>query len=160
MNDDSLYSRFKYAYYLTNISKSSGYVILGNSGKYFSVYKLQDKTEYGLIKTQLISSISCFNFGDWNIVGVSLQKPSRDASEKYTRSCKLHWLRQKFFKSVVSKSTALHKLTCDQLHPKGSVMVSSNYDQPEVLGSDRSMEPVELIWVSITIALKYLQIQC
>jgi len=29
---------------------------------YCSVYKLQDKTEYGLIKTTLISSVSRLNF--------------------------------------------------------------------------------------------------
>ena len=36
--------------------KWSGDVILCNSGRYCSVYKLQNKTEYGLIKTKVISS--------------------------------------------------------------------------------------------------------
>jgi len=39
-----------------------GDVILGNSGRYCSVYKLQDKTEHELIKTiTLIHSLSHFN---------------------------------------------------------------------------------------------------
>jgi len=36
-------------------------VILDSSGKYYSVYELQDRRECGLIKTPLISSISYFN---------------------------------------------------------------------------------------------------
>jgi len=31
--------------------------VLGNNGKYCSIQKLQDRTEYGLIKTLLISSV-------------------------------------------------------------------------------------------------------
>ena len=41
--------------------KYSGIAILGNSGRYCSDYKLQEKTERGLIKTSLISSVSHFN---------------------------------------------------------------------------------------------------
>jgi len=41
--------------------KYSGVVILGNSGRYCSDYKLQDKTEWGLIRTSLISSVSHFH---------------------------------------------------------------------------------------------------
>jgi len=37
-------------YYLTNIPKPLGDVILGNSGRYCSAYKLQDKKEYWLAK--------------------------------------------------------------------------------------------------------------
>jgi len=37
------------------------HVILGNRGKYCSFYKLQEKTEYRLIKTTVISSDSHFN---------------------------------------------------------------------------------------------------
>ena len=37
-------------YYLTNAQKRSRDVILGKSGRYCSAYKLQDKTEYWLIK--------------------------------------------------------------------------------------------------------------
>jgi len=41
--------------------KWSGDVTRGNSGKYFSIPKLQDRTGYRLIKTQLISSVPYFN---------------------------------------------------------------------------------------------------
>jgi len=41
--------------------KWSGYVILGDSCRCYPVYKLQDKTEYILIKTALISSVSHLN---------------------------------------------------------------------------------------------------
>jgi len=37
---------------------------MGNSGKYCSVYKLQDITEYKLIKTSLIYNVLYFNLGD------------------------------------------------------------------------------------------------
>jgi len=41
--------------------KWSGDVILSNRGRYSSVYKLQEKIEYGLLKASLISSVSYFN---------------------------------------------------------------------------------------------------
>ena len=43
--------------------KWSGDLILGNTSRYYCVYKLQDKTEDGFIKTALISSVSHFNLG-------------------------------------------------------------------------------------------------
>ena len=43
--------------------KLSGDVILGISCRYCSVYKLQDRMEYGLIETSLISSASYLSFG-------------------------------------------------------------------------------------------------
>jgi len=43
MNGDALRSSHKYVYYLTNVPTWSGDVILGKSGRYCSVYKLQDK---------------------------------------------------------------------------------------------------------------------
>ena len=43
--------------------KWSGDIILGNSGRYCFVYELQDRTEYGLMKTSQIFSVSCFSFG-------------------------------------------------------------------------------------------------
>jgi len=43
--------------------KSLGDIILGKSFRYCSVYKLQDRIQYRLIKTSLISSVSYFNLG-------------------------------------------------------------------------------------------------
>jgi len=63
MNGAVLRSSLKFVYYLTNVQKRSGDVILGNSGRYCSVYKWQDKTEHELIKTTLISSVSHLNLG-------------------------------------------------------------------------------------------------
>jgi len=40
-----------------------GDVLLGNSSGYCTVYKLQDKTEQGLIKTALIYNVSHFSLG-------------------------------------------------------------------------------------------------
>jgi len=57
MNGNTLRSILKYLNYLTNVPKWSGDVILGNSRRYRSVYKLQYKTEHGLIKTTLISNV-------------------------------------------------------------------------------------------------------
>ena len=55
--------------------KWSDDIIVGNSGRLSSVYKLQDKTEYGLIKATLISSVSHFNFGvETSFRGLSPQK--------------------------------------------------------------------------------------
>jgi len=52
--------------------KWSGDVVPGISCRYCSVYKLQDRIEYGLIKISLISSASYFNFGSRSFVrGVS-----------------------------------------------------------------------------------------
>jgi len=39
-----------------------GDVILSNSDRYCSIYKSQDRTECGLTKTLLITSVSYFNF--------------------------------------------------------------------------------------------------
>ena len=52
-----------------------GDVILGNSDRYCSVYKLQDKTEHKLIKTTLISSVSHFNSRVEVFLGVA--KPTK-----------------------------------------------------------------------------------
>jgi len=58
--------------------KESGDVVLGNRGIYCSVYKLQDKTEYRLIKTTVISSVSHFNLAVETLFGgLSLQKTPR-----------------------------------------------------------------------------------
>jgi len=45
LGNTALRSNLKYVYYLTNVPKYSGVVILGNSGRYCSDDKLQDKTE-------------------------------------------------------------------------------------------------------------------
>ena len=51
----------------------SGDVNLSNSGRYCSVYKLQDRKGYGLTKTSLISSVTYLHLGGWNFVwGVKL----------------------------------------------------------------------------------------
>jgi len=63
MNADALRSSLKHVYYLAYDSKWSGGVVLRNSDRYCSVYKLQDKTKYGLTKTTLICTISHFNLG-------------------------------------------------------------------------------------------------
>jgi len=69
MNADALRSSLKHVYYLTNVLKWSGDVVLGDSGRYCSVYKLQDKTKHGLIKTTLISTVSHFNLGSEALFG-------------------------------------------------------------------------------------------
>ena len=64
--------------------KWSSDVILGNSGRYCSVYKLQDKTEHNLVKATVVSSVSHFNlrveilFG-----GLSRKKPPRDHGTEF-----------------------------------------------------------------------------
>jgi len=65
MNGDALRSSLKCVYYFTNVPKLSGDVILGNNGSAAgtALSKLQDKTEYRLIKTALISSASHFDLG-------------------------------------------------------------------------------------------------
>jgi len=66
MNADVLRSSLKYVYGFTNVhQKLPGHVILGNSGSAAgtALSKLQDKTEYRLMKTTLISSASHFNLG-------------------------------------------------------------------------------------------------
>jgi len=77
MNGDALRSSHKYVYYLTNVPKCSGDVILGNSGRYCSVYKLQDNRECGLIKTTLISSVSHFNLMVETLFGAQKSPPWR-----------------------------------------------------------------------------------
>jgi len=56
--------------------KWSGDFILGNRGTYRSVYKIQNKTEYEMIKITLIFSVSHFNLGLETLFGVlSPQNP-------------------------------------------------------------------------------------
>jgi len=45
MNGDALPLKPQTRYYLINVPKISGDVILGKRGRYCSVYKLKDKTE-------------------------------------------------------------------------------------------------------------------
>ena len=52
----------------TGVRHWSGDVILSNSGRYCSVYKLQDRKGYGLTKPSLISNVSYLNLGGWNFV--------------------------------------------------------------------------------------------
>jgi len=49
-------------YYLTNVPKPLGDVILGNSGRHCSAYKLQDKTEYWLVKLRYFLVLHIFQF--------------------------------------------------------------------------------------------------
>ena len=53
----------KYVIVSQTYQKRSGDVILSNSGRYCSVYKLQDKAKHGLITTTLIFSVSHFKLG-------------------------------------------------------------------------------------------------
>jgi len=64
---------------LTNVSKLRDDVIVG---RYCSAEKLQDKTEYGLTTTSLISSVSYFNLGVVDLFGgAKLKKNRGDGTE-------------------------------------------------------------------------------
>jgi len=83
MNADALRSSLIYVYYLRHVSTIIRRCYLGNSGRYRSVYKLQDRIQFALVKSLLVSRASCFNWGILKLClgGLSPQKNCGDGNE-------------------------------------------------------------------------------